>query len=131
VLIRAHGIPPKKETILKESGLKIIDATCPRVAKVQAIIRRHAKKGYTTVIAGDRDHAEVIGLVGYAEGKAIVINSPEELSQVPDSEKICLVAQTTQNEELYEEIVKKFRNVFLMLPSLTPYARQQAKGSLR
>ncbi|NLD38704.1 MAG: 4-hydroxy-3-methylbut-2-enyl diphosphate reductase [Desulfatiglans sp.] len=112
VLIRAHGIPPEERTILKESGLKIIDATCPRVAKVQAIIRRHAKKGYTTVIAGDRDHAEVIGLVGYAEGKAIVINSPEELSQVPDSEKICLVAQTTQNEELYEEIVKKVQERF-------------------
>ncbi len=112
VLIRAHGIPPEERNMLKASGLKIIDATCPRVAKVQAIIRRHAKRGYTTIIAGDRDHAEVIGLVGYAEGKAIVINSVEELSQIPASTKICLVAQTTQNEELYDEISKKVKERF-------------------
>lgn len=112
VLIRAHGIPPEDRNILKASGLKIIDATCPRVAKVQAIIRRHAKKGYTTVIAGDKDHAEVIGLVGYAEGKAIVINSVDELSQIPASIKICLVAQTTQNEKLYEDISAKVKERF-------------------
>jgi (E)-4-hydroxy-3-methyl-but-2-enyl pyrophosphate reductase len=112
VLIRAHGIPPEERNILKASGMKIIDATCPRVAKVQAIIRRHAKKGYTTVIAGDRDHAEVIGLVGYAEGKALVINSVEELSQLPESIKICLVAQTTQNEKLYEDISAKVKERF-------------------
>jgi 4-hydroxy-3-methylbut-2-enyl diphosphate reductase len=54
----------------------------------------------------------VIGLVGYAEGKAIVINSVEELSQIPASTKICLVAQTTQNEELYDEISKKVKERF-------------------
>ncbi len=107
ILIRAHGIPPEERNMLKASGMKIIDATCPRVAKVQAIIRRHAKKGYTSVIVGDRDHAEVIGLVGYAEGKALVINSTDELSHLPQTEKICLVAQTTQNEKVYEDITRK------------------------
>ena len=107
VLIRAHGIPPEERNMLKASNMKIIDATCPRVAKVQAIIRRHAKKGYTPVIVGDKDHAEVIGLVGYGDGKAIVINSMEELLHLPESEKICLVAQTTQNEKVYEDITEK------------------------
>ena len=63
LLIRAHGIPPQERKILRSSNLKIIDATCPRVAKVQAIIRYHTNKGYTTVIVGDEDHAEVIGLM--------------------------------------------------------------------
>ena len=112
VLIRAHGIPPEERRMLKESGMKIIDATCPRVAKVQAIIRRHAKKGYIPVIVGDEDHAEVIGLVGYGEGKAIVVNSFEELSHFPESEKLCIVAQTTQNEIEYEEITKKVTEHF-------------------
>lgn len=112
VLIRAHGIPPEERNMLKTSGMKIIDATCPRVAKVQAIIRRHAKKGYTPVIVGDRDHAEVIGLVGYGEGKAIVINSVEELSHLPESEKLCLVAQTTQNEKVFEDITRKVTEKF-------------------
>jgi (E)-4-hydroxy-3-methyl-but-2-enyl pyrophosphate reductase len=104
LLIRAHGIPPQERSLLKSSNLKIIDATCPRVAKVQAIIRYHAKKGYIPVIVGDRDHAEVIGLVGYGEGKARVINSIDELSDFPNTARLCLVAQTTQNEDLYAEI---------------------------
>ncbi len=112
VLIRAHGIPPEERNMLKTSGMKIIDATCPRVAKVQAIIRRHAKKGYRPVIVGDSDHAEVIGLVGYGEGRAIVINSADELSKLPESEKICLVAQTTQNEKVYEEITSEVASRF-------------------
>ena len=112
VLIRAHGIPPEERNMLKASSMKIIDATCPRVAKVQSIIKRHAKKGYTPVIVGDMDHAEVIGLVGYGEGKAIVINSIEELSHLPKTEKICLVAQTTQNEKVYEDITQKVTEQF-------------------
>lgn len=104
LLIRAHGIPPEERALLKASGLKIIDATCPRVAKVQAIIRYQAKKGYIPFIVGDSDHAEVIGLKGYGEGKAIVINSIDDLSNLPETSKLCLVAQTTQSEDLYAEI---------------------------
>ena len=106
LLIRAHGIPPQQRKVLKSSPLKIIDATCPRVARVQAIIRYHTKKGYTPVIVGDRDHAEVIGLMGYGEGKAHVINSPKEVLNLPETDKIFVVAQTTQNEQIYDDIVK-------------------------
>lgn len=104
VMIRAHGIPPETRRELKSSGLKIIDATCPRVAQVQSIIRYHAKKGYTTVIVGDRDHAEVIGLMGYGEGNACVISSEAEVACLPDVHDLVLVAQTTQNENLYTEV---------------------------
>jgi (E)-4-hydroxy-3-methyl-but-2-enyl pyrophosphate reductase len=104
VIIRAHGIPPEVRKTLKSSGLKIIDATCPRVAQVQSIIRYHAKKGYTTVIVGDRDHAEVIGLMGYGEGNACIINSVSEVADLPDAQNLILVAQTTQNEKIYAEV---------------------------
>ena len=80
VVIRAHGIPPQKRLALRETGLKIIDATCPKVARVQAIIRYHTKKGYTAVIVGDEDHAEVIGLMGYSKGQVHVIQSAEGVS---------------------------------------------------
>jgi len=106
VLIRAHGIPPQQRKVLKSSPLKIIDATCPRVARVQAIIRYHTKKGYTPVIVGDRNHAEVIGLMGYGEGKAHVINSPTEVLYLPETDKMFVVAQTTQNEQIYDDVVK-------------------------
>lgn len=106
MIIRAHGIPPNERKILKDSGLRIIDATCPRVAQVQGIIRYHAKKGYMVVIVGDRDHAEVIGLKGYGDGNAYIISSVEEVSDLPDAQKLLLVAQTTQNQRIFEEITE-------------------------
>ena len=112
LLIRAHGIPPQKRKELKESTLKIIDATCPRVAHVQAIIRYHTKKGYTPLIVGDENHAEVIGLVGYGEGKAFVIKSPSDIASLPEGEKYFIVAQTTQDEDIYREIVKTIKEKF-------------------
>lgn len=109
LLIRAHGIPPQQRELLASSGLKIIDATCPRVAKVQAITRYHANKGYTPVIVGDKDHAEVIGLMGYGNGKALVISSPSDVLNLPETDKLFLVAQTTQNAENFHEIVESVK----------------------
>jgi len=105
LVIRAHGIPPDQRRVLRESGLRLIDATCPRVARVQSIIRYHTKKGYTAIIVGDRDHPEVTGLLGYGNGRAHVINSLDEVSRIPDTQKVFIVAQTTQDEEKYGEIV--------------------------
>ncbi len=104
VVIRAHGIPPQQRQILKESPLRIIDGTCPRVARVQAIIRYNSKKGMAAVIVGDREHPEVIGLQGYSEGPVYVINSVEDIKSLPDDLPIFVVAQTTQDEQVYEEI---------------------------
>ena len=112
IVIRAHGIPPSQRKLLKSSGLRLIDATCPRVARVQSIIRYHTKKGYTAVIVGERDHPEVIGLMGYGNGRAHVINSACEVADLPDAEKIFIVAQTTQNEQKYREILKAIRKRF-------------------
>lgn len=109
VLIRAHGVPPKTKQNLKKAGYKIIDATCPRVIKVQTIIRKHARKDYASIIIGDKDHPEVIGLLGYAEGKGVVVDNLEDLNSLPPFEKAILVAQTTQNTVFFEEI-KKWAN---------------------
>lgn len=62
IAIRAHGIPPQERKAIREKGFKIINATCPRVAKVQGIIKKHALRGYEVIIVGDDNHAEVIGL---------------------------------------------------------------------
>jgi 4-hydroxy-3-methylbut-2-enyl diphosphate reductase len=113
VIIRAHGIPPDLRRQIYERATRVINATCKRVAQVQAVIRQHARKGYHTVIVGDANHAEVIGLLGYAEGKGIAIQSPDDIEKLPDDwEKVLLVAQTTQNEEIFEEVVKRFRQKY-------------------
>ncbi len=109
VVIRAHGIPPNERQTLHQIGATLLDATCKRVAKVHAVIKHHARNGYYIIIAGDADHAEVIGLLGYAAGRGVVVNRPEQIEELPeDWRKVLLVAQTTQNEELYRKIQEQF-----------------------
>ncbi|MCR4290749.1 MAG: 4-hydroxy-3-methylbut-2-enyl diphosphate reductase [Candidatus Scalindua sp.] len=114
VVIRAHGITPKRRQELEASGAEICDATCPRVKRVQSIIEENAKEGYSTIIVGDEGHAEVIGLLGYTEGNGYVISSPEEVLELPEMEKICIVAQTTQDMNTFaliaEELKHRYKN---------------------
>ena len=104
VLIRAHGVPPQTKDQLSEIGFNVIDATCPRVIKVQTIIKKHTKKGYATIIAGDKNHAEVIGLRGYSGDKGHVVRSLDELKALPAFENAIIVAQTTLNTHLWQSI---------------------------
>ena len=69
LIIRAHGIAPAERKKIKESGIKIVDATCPKVGYVQAIIKKHTSLDYTVVIVGDKEHPEVDGLLGYTGGR--------------------------------------------------------------
>ncbi len=104
VLIRAHGVPPGDRQALIDAGFDVIDATCPRVIRVQSIISRHARKGYASIIAGDREHPEVTGLLGYAGENGFVIDSLESLSKLPAFENAIIVAQTTQNAAFFEAV---------------------------
>jgi len=109
VVIRAHGIPPDERQRLRGINAALLDATCKRVAKVHAVIKKHARRGFHTVIVGDANHAEVIGLLGYTENRGHVINRAEQVADLPENwEKVLLVAQTTQNEEIFEEIRAHF-----------------------
>jgi 4-hydroxy-3-methylbut-2-enyl diphosphate reductase len=112
VIIRAHGIPPYEREALSELGSTIIDATCPRVLNVQSIIRRHACGGGFTVIVGDANHPEVIGLMGYAGNGGTVVSTREDVEKIPTGKKLCVVAQTTQNEAKYAQIASEIRQRF-------------------
>lgn len=112
IVIRAHGIPPSQRQMISSSGLKTIDATCPKVARVQAIIRSQSRKGRIPVIVGDKDHAEVIGLMGYSEGPVHVLQQVNDVAQLPNLEKLFVVAQTTQNHQNFEAVVKALKDKF-------------------
>ena len=71
---------------------------------VQAIIKKHAARGDAVVIIGDREHPEVASLLGYASGKGTVIHDIDGVADLPDLEKLCVVAQTTQDSGKYREI---------------------------
>ncbi|MBI4595227.1 MAG: 4-hydroxy-3-methylbut-2-enyl diphosphate reductase [Candidatus Tectomicrobia bacterium] len=109
VVIRAHGVPPGRKEEMKVRNLRIKDATCPKVLNVQSIIRKHVKQGYQAIIIGDKEHPEIIGLQGFAGTSGHVISSIEDLNKLPEFEKICVVAQTTQSEEKFLAISEKLK----------------------
>jgi 4-hydroxy-3-methylbut-2-enyl diphosphate reductase len=112
VVIRAHGIPPQTKQALYDAGLTVIDATCPRVVKVQTIIAKYAKQGYAFIIIGDRDHPEVAGLLGYADGKGHVVSSLEDLGQLPFLDRAIVVAQTTQDSRFFDAVARTIKERF-------------------
>ena len=104
VVIRAHGVPPAQKEKLKMAGATIKDATCPHVVKVQVIIRKYLKQGYGTVIIGDRNHAEVEGLMGFAGSFGQVVSNQEDAKNLQLDSPYILVSQTTQDETAFEEL---------------------------
>jgi 4-hydroxy-3-methylbut-2-enyl diphosphate reductase len=104
VIVRAHGVPPEERKCLEEAGFQVIDATCPRVIKVQSIIAKHARQGYAVIIVGDREHPEVKGLLGYAGEQGYTVDSIEGLEGLKEFEKAIIVSQTTQNVAFFDKI---------------------------
>ncbi len=98
VLIRSHGAAPEQIAKLREKGLKIVDATCILVKRVQHIAGELEADGYKVVIIGEENHPEVQAVVGCA-GDAIVIADENDLHKLPQDAKLGVVCQTTQNPE--------------------------------
>ena len=113
MLIRAHGEPPRTYALAKECGVEIIDATCPVVAalqrKVKEAYRKMSEVGGSVVILGKRGHAEVVGLTGQVEERAIVVESEEDLEQIDFSRSIYFLSQTTQSVEKFRRLAEKMR----------------------
>jgi len=107
VIVRAHGVAPQVKQDLEDRGFEVLDATCPHVARAQKIVRRMAEKACAAiVIVGDRGHAEVEGLLGHADGRGFVVESPEDVARLPDGlDSVAVVAQTTQGGDRWEQCV--------------------------
>lgn len=105
VLVRAHGIRPEAFDQLRATGAVVYDATCPLVRKVQKIITKYNNDGYDVVIVGDDHHAEVVGLRGYTSGRCFVVANEKEAVHLPEFEKVCVVSQTTQNDDTFARTV--------------------------
>lgn len=112
VIIRAHGVPPSQKERLLAAGADVKDATCPRVMKVQAIIKKYRDRHYTTIIIGDKNHAEVVGLMGYAEPYVQVVSDENDVKNLKLSGPYIIVSQTTQDEmaftRLSNQIIERF-----------------------
>ncbi len=105
VIIRAHGVPPGDKERLISAGFDVIDATCPRVVKVQMLARHYSAKGFWCVLAGDRGHPEVVGIMGHAEeGRCILVDSEGSVGALGLSGPYVILAQTTQDEDRFDRL---------------------------
>jgi 4-hydroxy-3-methylbut-2-enyl diphosphate reductase len=105
--ISAHGVSPQVEFEMGNQKVKLIDATCPSVKKVQKAAQRLAKSGFTVVIYGDSKHAEVKGILGWANGKGVASLNAKDLFDIHGwPRKIGILSQTTQVPENYLKFVK-------------------------
>ena len=113
VLLRAHGEPPETYKIALENNIQLIDASCPVVLRLQKNIKMGfddiLDKGGQVVIYGKEGHAEVNGLVGQTNGRAIVIGGEEDLIKIDFSKPINLFSQTTKSIEGFYKIEKEIR----------------------
>jgi len=99
LVIRSHGVSPDVLVQARERGINIIDATCPNVRRAQELAGELTEQGYQVVVVGDRGHPEVQGIVGWTNGKAVVVENPEEAALLDSEAKLGIIAQTTQMQE--------------------------------
>ena len=104
VLFRAHGTDPETWKTAQKKKLNIIDATCPLVTEIHEEIKSLEEEGRRTIIIGDHNHDEVVGIASQVKN-AIIISSPEEARSLKKMKKAGVVTQSTQMIENVQEIL--------------------------
>lgn len=112
VVIRSHGVEKSVLDFMEKNAISYIDATCPFVKKIHNIVMREHLSGKQIVIVGDPAHPEVIGINGWCENSAVVLQTPKEAEKLCyNGEKgVCVVAQTTFQREMWKKIAKIIKN---------------------
>ena len=113
VVIRSHGVTKEVHQKLEQSGLNVIDATCPFVKRIHRIVEEESKKGKSIIVVGSESHPEVEGIVSYATGPVYVVDSPEKAMEFEGDRKLeyTVVSQTTFNKNKFQETIEIFKNV--------------------
>ena len=103
-VIRAHGVTPQVQIELERRAAQVVDATCPFVTRVQRLAERAASEGRHVVVAGNPDHPEMIGVVGYAPNNTFVVSDAEEVAKLPRLHAPLVVSQTTLKLKTFLEV---------------------------
>ncbi len=118
VVIRSHGVSKAVKDTLSTMSCEVVDATCPFVSKIHRIVAKAGESKKTVLIAGDKNHPEVMGIVGHCVGECYTFKDEAELEQALDLmlnkniKDICVVAQTTFDVTLFEKCLKNLKKVY-------------------
>jgi 4-hydroxy-3-methylbut-2-enyl diphosphate reductase len=114
LLYSAHGVSPQIRDQARRRRLRAIDATCPLVTKVHLEAIKYAKEGYTIVLIGHEGHDEVIGTMGEAPDRMILVETAEDVErlEVPDPNKVAYLTQTTLSVDDANVVIAALRKKF-------------------
>ena len=114
VIYSAHGVAPAVRAQARERSLQVIDATCPLVTKVHLEAVKFARKGFTIVLIGHKDHDEVIGTLGEAPESTVLVSTVADVDrlQVKDPERVSYITQTTLSLDETRDIVERLKERF-------------------
>jgi 4-hydroxy-3-methylbut-2-enyl diphosphate reductase len=109
VAITAHGVARDVVEGLEQAGLEIFDTTCPIVTRSQQWAKKLTDEGYGLVVFGDPNHKEMRGVLGWANGKVLVVPAHQEPGELPADfpSRIGVLSQTTETEQRFSSFVKK------------------------
>ncbi len=111
LIFSAHGVSPAVWKQARDRDLKVIDATCPLVTKVHLEAKKFAKRGYSIVLIGHKDHDEVIGTLGEAPEATILVSTVEDVDKlnITDPEHVSFITQTTLSLDETQDIVARLK----------------------
>ena len=104
VVIRAHGVRPDVMERATERGLEVIDGTCTWVIQEHRELVKLVDEGYTIVLLGTPNHAEVVGMLGFAPDAIVVDEEDEWEAQIPRKKRMALISQSTQPPWKFEKL---------------------------
>ena len=110
IIIRSHGVKKNIIDDIETKGIKLVNCTCPYVKSVYKKVEEYTEKGYDIIIIGDPNHPEVIGINGHCNDKAYVINNMDDLNELPELDKVCIVSQTTNTFEKFEKLSESIKD---------------------
>ncbi len=116
VIIRSHGVGLDVYKRLEEVGARVVDATCPFVARIHRIVNKSSAEGCTILVAGDPQHPEVIGIRAHCLGESFAFSDPGELERLVEQnalsdKKTVVLAQTTFNKAVWEQCCEVVRRL--------------------
>lgn len=111
LLIRSHGVGKAVYAACEARGIRVVDCTCSFVRHTQKLVEEASASGRTVVIAGHREHPEVVGLVGWCSGEALVFDSAQEDFSVLEGKDVVLVSQTTFSVQRFSKIAENLQKV--------------------
>ena len=115
LIFSAHGVSPAVERDAVAKNLKVIDATCPLVKKIHTKVNKYLKQNKLIILIGHKEHPEIVGTLGQSKGKALVVESPADVTNLPDlnpGQSAVYLTQTTLSHEDIAPIIEALRQKY-------------------